>query len=152
MSSGWPMRPREAPVLARKADQETTRRRDRAKRPRRSFPLVPCLMSLVAVQFEVARSRSWAATTYYVAPTGNDSNSGSSGSPWQTIQHAANYSSLTAGDTVTVQAGTYNERVSVTRSGSSGNLITFQAQGTVVTQGFNIQANYVKVDGFEMAN
>ena len=109
-------------------------------------------MSLVAVQLAVARSGAWAATTYYVAPAGNDSNSGSSSSPWKTIQKAASYSSLTAGDTVTVQAGTYNERVSVTRSGSSGNLITFQAQGTVVMQGFNVGGSYIKITGFEITN
>src|SRR2546426_631696 len=51
-----------------------------------------------------------------------------------------------------VNAGTYNERVQITRSGSSGNLITLQAQGTVVMKGFNIQAAFVKVNGFEIGN
>src|SRR5207245_552428 len=46
----------------------------------------------------------------------------------------------------------YNERVQVTRSGSAGNPVTFQAQGTVVMQGFSLQANYVKVTGFEITN
>jgi parallel beta-helix repeat protein len=87
---------------------------------------------------------------FYVSPTGNDANSGTSSSPWKTIQKAAN--TLTAGQTVIVNAGTYSERVKITRSGNSGSVITFQAQGTVVMQGFNIAANYIKVAGFEMAN
>jgi parallel beta-helix repeat protein len=87
---------------------------------------------------------------FYVSPTGNDANAGTSSSPWKTIQKAAN--TLTAGQTVIVTAGTYSERVKVTRSGSSGSPITFQAQGTVVMQGFNIAANYIKVAALEMAN
>jgi len=44
---------------------------------------------------------------------------------------------LNGGDTVIVNAGTYNQRVQVITSGSAGKLLTFQAQGTVVMQGFN---------------
>jgi len=88
---------------------------------------------------------------YYVnGSTGNDANPGTSSAPWRTIQKAAN--TLRAGETVIVNGGTYNERVVVSGSGSSGNLITFQAQGTVVTKGFQVQANYVKVDSFEIGN
>jgi len=90
------------------------------------------------------------AGAFYVSTSGNDLNAGTSASPWRTIQKAAN--TLTAGDTVIITAGTYNERVKITRSGSSGKVITFQAQGPVVTQGFSIQASYVKVDGFEMVS
>src|SRR3989442_5164312 len=92
-----------------------------------------------------------AGAVYYVdGLTGNDVNGGPSAAPWRTIQKAA--STLRAGETVIVNPGTYNERVSITSSGSTGNLITFQAQGTVVMQGFNIQASYVKITGFEIAN
>ena len=38
------------------------------------------------------------AQTYYVAKTGNDSNSGSKSAPWLTISHAA--TEATAGSTV----------------------------------------------------
>ena len=88
--------------------------------------------------------------TFYVSPTGNDANAGILASPWKTIQKAAD--TMNAGSTVIVQAGTYDERINVTRSGSSSNLIVFQAQGTVKTQGFNIHADYVKVDGFEIVS
>jgi hypothetical protein len=44
-----------------------------------------------------------ALSTYYVALNGNDSASGSSSQPWQTLQHAADV--VTAGDTVDVRVG-----------------------------------------------
>src|SRR3954464_3928766 len=71
---------------------------------------------------------------YYVdAANGDDANQGSASAPWKTIQKAAN--SVEGGGLVNVNAGTYNEQVTVSRSGSSGGLLTFQAQGTVVMQG-----------------
>ena len=89
-------------------------------------------------------------STYYVSTTGNDSNAGTSTSPWRTIQKAVN--TLRAGQTVTVNAGTYNERVQITTSGSAGSLITIRAQGTVVMQGFNVGGSYIKITGFEITN
>src|SRR2546428_9232867 len=84
-----------------------------------------------------------AGAVYYVdGVTGNDFNGGTAGAPWRTIQKAAN--TLVAGETAIVNAGTYYERVLVTRSGTAGNLITFQALGNVLMQGFNIQASYIK--------
>ncbi|HYR88210.1 MAG TPA: right-handed parallel beta-helix repeat-containing protein [Terriglobia bacterium] len=90
------------------------------------------------------------AEVYYVDTTGSDSNSGTSASPWKTIQKAAN--TLKGAEKVVVKAGSYSERVQITNSGSSEALITLQAQGTVVMQGFNLKGNYIKVDGFEVAN
>ena len=66
------------------------------------------------------------AATYYVSPTGSDSANGSSSTPWRTIQHAIN--TAVAGDTVTVENGTYVEAINFTGSGTSGSPITFQAQ------------------------
>src|ERR671925_630190 len=43
--------------------------------------------------------------SYFVSPTGNDNNAGSSAAPWLTLQHAAD--KVVAGDNVTVEAGTY---------------------------------------------
>jgi parallel beta-helix repeat protein len=40
----------------------------------------------------------------------------------------------------------------VTRSGSSGAAITYQASGAVTMKGFNVQANYIAIRGFEIAN
>ena len=90
-------------------------------------------------------------TTYYVAPTGSDSNSGLSRiSPWKTIQHAAN--TLQPGDSAIVTAGTYAERINLSRSGKSGAPLTLEADGSanVVTRGFDIRASFVQVVGFEI--
>jgi parallel beta-helix repeat protein len=68
------------------------------------------------------------AATYYVAPTGNNSNPGTESSPWATIQKAANMA--TAGDTVLIRQGVYAERVSPTNSGTEGNYITYRNYGS----------------------
>jgi len=92
-------------------------------------------------------SQIFAGTVYYVdATNGNDSNLGTESFPWKTIQKAAN--TTVAGDTVIVKAGTYNERISESTSGSSGSSIQYIVNGTVNVQGFNISGNYVKVKGF----
>ena len=57
----------------------------------------------------------FAQSTYYVATTGNDSNDGSSSTPWLTIQGAINNASVLNGDIIIVRDGTYNENVNVTK-------------------------------------
>src|SRR5574341_212483 len=88
------------------------------------------------------------AATYYVSPGGSDSNSGSQSSPWKTIQKAAN--TVSAGDTVIVNAGTYTERVTVSRSGSSSSYISIRANGTVDMKGFTLTGSYIRVSGFRI--
>ncbi len=57
------------------------------------------------------------AVVYYVdGARGSDSNSGTQSLPWKTIQKAANI--MVAGDSVTVAAGIYPERITITRSGA----------------------------------
>ena len=71
---------------------------------------------------------------FYVSPTGNDANSGTSSSaPWRTIQKAMN--TATAGSTVNLMAGTYSERLTLGVSGTAGNYITFQPNGFSVPSG-----------------
>src|SRR2546427_1311807 len=78
---------------------------------------------------------------YYVdAASGDDSNPGTLSAPWKTIQRAA-YTAQ-GGSVVDVKSGVYNERVFLTISGSPGAPVTFQADGTVVTRGFTIYADY----------
>ncbi len=90
-------------------------------------------------------------TSFYVdGANGSDSNPGTQTQPWQTIQKAAD--SALPGDTVTVLAGTYNERVQVTTSGLSGAPITYQAQGTVTMQGFTVQADDITIKGFDITD
>jgi Tol biopolymer transport system component len=66
-----------------------------------------------------------ASAVYYVAPDGNDANPGTEAQPWRTIGKAA--STLTAGDTVYIRAGTYYERVVPQNSGRAGQFITYAA-------------------------
>ena len=66
-----------------------------------------------------------AANSYYVSPTGSDSNTGTLAAPWKTIQHGV--SKLAAGDTLYVRAGTYSESVSITASGTSSAPITISS-------------------------
>ena len=85
---------------------------------------------------------------YYVASDGDDSNPGTESQPWRTIQKAAN--TMSAGDSVIVLAGNYDERVQVTRSGDAGAPITYQADGDVTTNGFTVNADYITIKGFEV--
>ena len=87
---------------------------------------------------------------YYVSIFGFDTNPGTQTNPWRTIQKAAD--TMVAGDSVTVLAGNYNERVQVTRSGASDTPITYRADGIVVTKGFTVQADYITIRGFEVTN
>ncbi len=68
--------------------------------------------------------------TFYVSTSGNDSNPGTFAQPWKTIQHAA--TTVTAGATVNVMGGVYNEWVSFPNSGTAVAPITFQSYPVVV--------------------
>jgi hypothetical protein len=78
-------------------------------------------------------SSSGGSSTYYVSTSGSDSNSGSASAPWRTIGHAL-ATAKTPGSTIIVGAGTYQELVTFTASGTSGNPITLMANpGSSVT-------------------
>jgi hypothetical protein len=105
-------------------------------------------------------------TTYYVATNGSDSNPGTLQEPWATVQHAADVAS--AGDTVLVRAGVYNEHVGFLKSGNTTNgYITFanypgetaaiDGTGLDIPNGqwglFTFKdTSYVIVTGFELRN
>ncbi len=108
----------------------------------------------------IAAGSAQAATTYYVAPspTGSDSNPGTSGQPFATIQKAANV--VSPGDTVIVRPGTY-VGAKFSRSGSLAAPIVFMAQpGAVVTSPGALNSNndnlwirdasYITLSGFEV--
>jgi|GEM_PF-625840 len=84
------------------------------------------------------------SSEYFVAASGNDSNPGTLAQPWRTIQKAAN--TAPTGEVVNVIAGTYLERVTISRS------LIFQAQGQVITHGFTIKSDGVTVRGFEITD
>jgi parallel beta-helix repeat protein len=95
------------------------------------------------------------AATYHVATNGNDSNSGTSSSPWRTLQKAAN--TVRAGDVVLVANGAYTG-FQVTADGTASAPIVFRANGDAVVvnarnastaDNINLEgANYVTVEGF----
>ncbi|GAI03878.1 unnamed protein product, partial [marine sediment metagenome] len=92
-------------------------------------------------------SQILAGTDYYVdAANGNDANPGTESLPWQTVQKAAN--TIVAGDSVIVKAGKYTGKVYESTNGSPGSFITYQASGTVETEGFTISGDYIRVEGF----
>ena len=107
------------------------------------------------------------AGNYYVAKNGNDGNSGGASAPWLTIQHAVD--NVSAGDTIWVREGVYNELVTFNRSGSeSGGYITLLATPgeAVVIDGTGLEnsgswipalvkiinKSYLRVEGFELRN
>jgi hypothetical protein len=104
-----------------------------------------------------------ANNTYYVAKNGSDNNPGTLTQPWLTIQKAAR--TMVAGDTVNIQAGTYNEKVSPANSGNAASPITYQSygSGTVILDGtgksagsaglFDVEnKSYITLKGIQIQN
>jgi hypothetical protein len=113
----------------------------------------------------VSRTALTGNTTYYVTPSGNDSTGdGTSGSPWQTIQHAVNVIASTidlAGYTVTIKlnatgsysgvnvkgpwvGGPYNAVTIVGDTGTSSN--------TVITGGVNCNDGGIAISNLQVQN
>ena len=107
-----------------------------------------------------------AGNNYYVAKNGSDGNTGTLVQPWLTLQHAAD--AMTAGDTVYVRGGTYNEQLVLDIDGTDGNRITFinYPGETPIIDGedvpgvyddiydgiVRITASYTTFQGFEVKN
>lgn len=96
------------------------------------------------------------AREYYVSPTGNNSSSGYTlNEAFASIDHAADMAN--PGDIIRVADGSYNEEVSIDRSGTADNWITFKAikkHGAKVynnhSNAFTVRGNYIVIDGFEL--
>ena len=110
------------------------------------------------------------AADYYVAVTGANTNSGTQALPFATIQKCADVAK--AGDTCNVTGGTYPEHVITKASGTSpspsscksvlgsypnftaletpcaAQRITFKAIGDVAMQGFDLNHEFITIDGF----
>jgi hypothetical protein len=90
---------------------------------------------IFTVLITLALPAALGAATYYVSPSGNDANSGSSAAPWKTLQFGA--SNLVPGDTLNAKAGTYagfvvgwdpaGQGVYGVIAGTAGHPITIQA-------------------------
>ena len=93
------------------------------------------------------------AGKYYVATTGSDSNKGTKGKPFLTINHAAEVA--IPGDIVYVKSGNYNERVVTKKGGTSSDArITFisSPRRTATISGFKLSNNFIRVEGFQITN
>ncbi len=118
--------------------------------------LLPFLLSVADVQ----------AATSYVSTSGNDSNSGSSASPFRTITHA--YSTAKAGDTILVGSGIYTDYTTgwglhFNSVGTASSPITIRSQvrdGAIIdgqnastrNQAIYLDGSYNVIDGFEIRN
>lgn len=105
------------------------------------------------------------AANWYVATNGNDSNVGSLAAPFATINQTENV--ISAGDTVYVRGGVYNQHVSLWTNGTSTARITYRPYGDerVILDGTGLVdsngnpedvvalgGNYVDWIGFEIRN
>jgi hypothetical protein len=104
------------------------------------------------------------ASTYYVAPGGDDNNPGTQSQPWATFQHAAD--TAQPGDTVRFRGGTYAvaDDIHLTQSGTASAPITFIAypgempildRGSSAGSGLLIldqYTSYLHISGFTLRN
>lgn len=103
------------------------------------------------------------AATYYVSPTGNNANSGTSAAtPWKTIAFALNMAN--DGDIIELMAGTYTGKITWTDGGVAGNPITLRnynedvviIDGSTVGNGQALMAienrSYITIDGLRFTN
>lgn len=88
-------------------------------------------------------------TNYHVAKTGLDSNPGTAALPFLTIQKGIN--TAKAGDIVTVEAGTYGENVTSTRSGTAARQITIDGQGVATVWSILFSHQYINFHNFTLA-
>ncbi len=121
------------------------------------------IFKLPASTIAQSNSNVISVTNYYVSPTGNELNPGTLDQPFATIQKAANVA--TAGSTIYIRGGVYNQKVRVARSGASGAPITFQnyQNEKVILDGSKVKLeddglftmedkNYIQVKGLGFRN
>ncbi len=95
-----------------------------------AFHRRPCWLAALAVLFLAFPSTSLLAVEYFVSPTGNDANTGRTlATAWRTIQRSlrTTTNAVTAGDVITVKAGTYNELIIAGKAGTVTAPITLRA-------------------------
>ena len=127
---------------------------------KRVAKLLVFVMIMITILSSISTTTFASQNTYYVATTGSDSNSGSIGNPFKTIQKGV--SILTAGDTLLIRAGTYKEKVSIKNSGSSAGYITIKnyAGEKVIIKGTNtgggnisiVNKSYIRIEGLEICD
>lgn len=91
--------------------------------------------------------------TYYVRTNGNDSNPGTTGSPFLTVTKGVSVAT-SPGDTLIVGNGNYLERVSLPASGTTNNPITIRAENRRQAHigGITSSRKFIIIDGFEFTS
>jgi len=129
--------------------------------------MIGVLLAILAFALFFIGTGNAHAATYYVSPSGSDSSSGSSSSPFNTIQKAAGI--VNPSDIVIVRDGTYTDTngdkrvANLNRGGKSGARITFRAEnkwGAVIdcqnvksSYGMLIgSVGYIDIEDFEIKN
>ncbi len=98
------------------------------------------------------------SATYYIRTDGHDTASGANNTTdgttgaWLTVQHAAD--TMVAGDTVNIANGTYDANVTISTSGTVGNVITYIGASTAayINGKISVTANYITLDTLKIAN
>lgn len=108
-----------------------------------------CVGIFVLSLFLVFPSRALAAT-YYVSTTGSNSNDGSSGSPWLTLQYAE--TTATNGDTVNVSGGTYTENDATNHAWTVSKGITWVATGSATVRASSTATRVLHITGSSTAS
>jgi len=117
------------------------------------------LKGIIIVAMVILISAPGFAGTYFIAPSGNDSNGGSMGAPWLTISYAIE--KMRPGDTLLVRGGTYREGEIWIRSwmgGADGKYMTISAfpyETPIFTngeRGMIVDASYIRVIGLHFRN
>ena len=115
------------------------------------------IMAIVMVLGNTVNTKA-VGNAYYVSPTGNDANPGTASAPFRTFAKAN--SLLTAGSTLYIYAGVYNQQLKITKSGTSSAVITVRPVGGAVaidlqrltSPAVEVRASYVSVIGLEVRN
>lgn len=123
---------------------------------------IPCIKImfpiLLMVYLPVLPAQS---ETYYISPTGSNTNPGTSARPWLTFSYAINPSRATCGDTLLLMDGTYGDgtstgKISISLTCTAGNPLTVRAvnqrKAKIVDNGsghavYVINSAYIVVDG-----
>ncbi len=110
---------------------------------------------LVVAAIVICLAGAASATEYFVATNGNDANPGTIDQPWQHVAYGVQQ--LSAGDTLNVRAGVYDEHLYIdTVNGEPGAYITIQSYdgdlAAVLTDYVDFYARqYMKLIGFEIS-
>ncbi len=122
-----------------------------------TYRIAALIVALAMILGNSIRTQA-AGNVYYVSPTGDDANPGTSSAPFKTFSKAN--SVLTAGSTLYIYAGTYNQQLKISKSGTSSAWITVKpVSGNVVidmknagSSGVSVNASYVSLSGLEVRN